>query len=1197
MALKCWRGTVQMQVRGMTKAIPQKLRCRKARLTDCSRGNPAVSFRVISSGHSTTRSAPVHSPTVDADICERAVVLAERLLTTAIRQQTRSECAQAVKLGRLLDDTAGKAFTFAMVDEVFRSSDPAVEARRWRRLLDSLGVPDYPPLVDRLMIRAGAAASRVLPGVVMKAVAARMRADTAQVILPGEKEPLHRYLATRTAEGFRINLNHLGEAVLGEDEAARRLAAILDHLADPAVNYVSVKISAIFSQINLLAWDDTLSEIKARLRTLYRAAGRSGKFVNLDMEEYRDLALTIAAFRGVLDEPEFRPLSAGIALQAYLPDSCAAQRELTEWARARVAAGGAPIKIRLVKGANLAMETVEAEMHGWAPAPYGSKAETDANFRRMMEYGCQPGNAVAARLGVASHNLFDVALGLTLREANDVAEFVEIEMLEGMANHQARAARDAAGGVLLYAPAVQRADFLSAMAYLVRRLDENTAPENFLRDMFAVRPGSSEWERQRARFVQGWNERTKVTADSRRRSPAVRGTSSEQFQNEPDSDWTQAPVREALWKTIGAWQPTPLPELPALDAMLREAAAAQPAWETPGASRRAEVLNKAAEVMSGQRFTAIACMRDEGKKAIGEADLEVSEAIDFARYYARSFDTEGWLPAVHKEGWPLAVHKERWLPAVHDAAGSFDGTAGSHPSLSGGSHPSLPCGVNAKALGIVAVVSPWNFPYAIPAGGVLAALMAGNSVVLKPARATAKIAWLLAQQLWEAGVPRDVLHFFPCDSDTGRALISDPRVAGVVLTGSYETARKFQGWRPSLPLLAETSGKNALIVTAQADRELAIKDLVRSAFSHSGQKCSAASLGILEAEVYDDPVFRRQLRDAAASLPAGPATDPRSIITPLVLEPGAALRRALTSLDPGEEWLLAPRPIADDPHSWTPGIKLGVKPGSWFHQTECFGPVLGIMRAGSLAQAVEWQNGTNYGLTAGLHSLDPDEIAWWKEHAQAGNLYINRVITGAIVRRQPFGGWKRSCIGPGAKAGGPNYVLSFCRVSDAADVENDYQIAWRSHFAVEHDPSGLRAESNVFRYRPCRGVILRLDTRDRSTIERAQLTAQITNAPLTINLRDAENDEQFIVRLPELAKHAEFLRTIVTPGDSVLRAAQDAGLNWINAPFVARGRIELTRWLREQSVSETRHRYGQLRPTASRKPAQGKKAECLGLVC
>ena len=1064
-------------------------------------------------------------------ICDRAALLAEHLLNSALQQQTRTEHAEAGKLGRLMEDPAGKAFTFAMVDEVFRSHDAAVSAKRWRGLIAALGIPHYPPLLDRLLMKVGALGSRILPGVVMKAVAARMRADSARVILAGEKKPLHRYLTTRAAEGFRINLNHLGEAVLGEEEARHRLEAVLAHLSDPAVNYISVKISAIFSQINLVAWDDTLAEIKSRLRILYRAAAKGGKFVNLDMEEFRDLELTVAAFRGVLDEPEFHSYSAGIVLQAYLPDSFAAMRQLTEWARRRVSAGGAPIKIRLVKGANLAMEKVEAEMHGWHPAPYESKAETDANFRRLLEYGCQPANAAAVRLGVASHNLFDVALALTLREENNVERFVELEMLEGMANHQARAVRDAAGGLLLYAPAVRKDDFLSAMAYLVRRLDENTAPENFLRDMFAMRPDSEEWQRQRARFVQGWNERITVSAESRRKSPAVYPALMAEFENEPDTDWSQPTARAALRAASSAWRPQTLPALPDLETMLRTAAAAQPDWEGRGVAARAAVLNQAAEVMSGQRFETLACLNADGKKAIADADGEVSEAIDFARYYARTAEA--------------------------------------------------PQGVKAQAVGIVAVVSPWNFPYAIPAGGVLAALMAGNSVIFKPARATSQIAWLLVQQLWAAGVPREVLHFYPCDSSLGKALITDARIASVILTGGYETARLFQGWRPALPLYAETSGQNSLIITAQADRELAIKDLVRSAFGHSGQKCSAASLAIIEAEVYDDPAFRRQLRDAAASLHAGPATDLRSVVTPLVTGPGKDLQRALTTLDAGEEWLLEPRQLDGDPSTWTPGIKLGVRPGSWFHLTECFGPVLGLMRAASLEQATEWQNATDFGLTAGLHSLDPDEIAWWRDRAQAGNLYINRPITGAIVQRQPFGGWKKSCIGPGAKAGGPNYVRNFCHLSDAETAETDYHAAWTGHFALEHDPSALKCESNVFRYRPCRGVILRLDERDEVAVERAQLAAQLTGAPLTISVRTEESDAQFMGRLPHLTKNAEFLRTVSVPSDEVLSAAHAAGLNWINAPLLANGRIELARWLREQAVSETRHRYGQLPDAAT----------------
>ncbi len=1056
----------------------------------------------------------------------RATDLANRLLTSARAQQSTAERREAAQMTRLMHDAPGKAFTFAMVDQTFRSGRSTVRANRLRTLLGEYGVPQYLPAFDRLLMRAGAVASRVLPGVVMKGVEQRMRKDCARVILPGESGALHRYLHQRQEAGFRINLNHLGEAVMSEAEAERRMKAVLEHLADPAVNYISVKISAMFSQINLTAWQETLTEIKTRLRRLYRAAAAGGKFVNLDMEEYRDLALTISAFREVLDEQEFKALSAGIVLQAYLPDSWPAQQTLTDWARRRVERGGAPVKIRLVKGANLAMEAVEAELHGWNSAPYVTKPDTDANFRRMLEYGCLTKNATAVKLGVASHNLFDVALALTLREEYGTTAQVEIEMLEGMANHQARAVRSAAGGLLLYAPAVQRHDFLSAMAYLVRRLDENTAAGNFLRDMFSMQPGSTEWEAQRSAFVAGWQRRQLVSTNSRRAQPLEKGDG---FHNEPDSDWTQAKSREALSFAIATHQCSPLPSLPSLDLLTETARNGHAMWGATGIEYRAAILNTAAEVMAAQRFTTLAMLRSEGKKAVTDGDAEVSEAIDFARYYA--------------------------IPAA------------------------VPAEVKATPAGITVIAPPWNFPYAIPCGGVLAALMAGNAVILKPAPEVQQCALLLAQQLWQAGIPRDVLQCYPCtDGETGRALMYHPDVACVVLTGAWETARLFQSWRPSLRLLAETSGKNALIITAQADRELAIKDLVRSAFGHSGQKCSAASLAIIEAEVYDDPAFRRQLREAASSMPVGPAGDPCSVVTPLIREPHENLRRALTTLEPGEEWLLEPRDSPDDPCLWSPGIRMGVRPGSWFHQTECFGPVLGLMRAESLEQAIAWQNATRFGLTAGLHSLDSREISTWRDRVEAGNLYVNRLITGAVVQRQPFGGWKRSCIGPGAKAGGPNYVWSFLNFTDAlpADAEASYLEAWRNHFSVEHDPSALRCESNTFRYRPARGVVLRLETEDAETVRRAKLASAITGTSLTISHVAEENDEVFATRLSKMAESSEFLRITGTCSETVLRAAHDAGLNVIATPLTACGRVELRHWLREQSVTRTLHRYGQI---------------------
>ena len=1077
------------------------------------------------------------SPQGADEVAQQAVKLAEELLRAALAAEHPDEAARARQVAALIGDPAAKGLSMTMTDRLTRSTHAGRAASGWRGLLARFGYPKGFSWFDRNLLRLGSLASRIVPEVVMAAIRQRLRKDSTGVILPAEPKPLARYLAMRRADGSRVNVNQLGEAILGEEEAQHRLQAVLGLLGRNDVSYVSVKISAIFSQINLLAWDATLTAVKERLRLLYRAALPGGKFVNLDMEEYRDLALTVSAFREVLEEPEFHSLRAGIVLQAYLPDSFSAQRDLLAWARQRVAGGGAPIKVRLVKGANLAMETVEAELHGWSVAPYSTKAETDANFRRMLEFACQPENAAAARVGVGSHNLFDVALALVLRERHGVRDAVEIEMLEGMANHQARVVRDAAGGILFYAPLVHERDFGSALAYLIRRLDENTAPENFLSDLFALAPGSEAWERQKARFVTGWTDRSVVSAESRRAQPPHEATPAEGFENASDTDWTQPVQRAALWQAVKTFvlsEPPAPCDTAGVAAVLERAQSAQPAWEAQGEGARAQVLRQCATVLSAHRFDTIAVLREDGKKAVPDADAEVSEAIDFARYYA---------------------------------------AIGAAPDRERG-----------HALGVVVITPPWNFPFAIPCGGVLAALMAGNAVILKPAPETVGTAWWLAQQLWEAGVPREVLQFVSCDDgETGRALITDPRTAAVVLTGGYETARLFQGWRPALRLFAETSGKNSLIVSALADRDLAIKDLVRSAFGHAGQKCSAASLGILEAEVYDDPAFRRQLRDAAASLPVGPASDPASLVTPLIREPGEALRRALTTLDEGEEWLLEPRPMGADPCLWSPGLKLGVRPGSWFHHTECFGPVLGLMRATDLAEAARLQNAVSYGLTAGLHSLDESEIAAWRDQAQAGDLYINRAITGAIVRRQPFGGWKRSCIGPGAKAGGPNYVNLFRHWDRPSPVDYltapaSYRTAWREHFSLEHDPSALRCESNIFRYRPCRGVVLRLAERDTTTEELAELAARLAGVPLVISRATEEPDAAFLKRLPELAVRAEFLRTLTPPSAEILHAAHAAGLNWIDAPLAANGRLELTRWLREQAVSETRHRYGNVMP-------------------
>ncbi|MFQ3269917.1 MAG: RHH-type proline utilization regulon transcriptional repressor/proline dehydrogenase, partial [Lentimonas sp.] len=512
----------------------------------------------------------------DTALSQQAIELAKVILENAIRQQSLAERYQAWKMSRMMEDPAGKALTLALSDQVFRPVSHRRSADQFRHLIDQYGVPAYLPLHERVGMKLGAIASRFAPSIVMPAVSQKLRSESAAVILPSEDAKLKPHLAKRKREKTRMNINQLGEAILGEHEAENRIQQVLDRLSSPDCEYISVKISAIFSQINLVAYEQTLEQIKARIRRLYRCAiehtctndaGAVGpKFVNLDMEEYRDLRLTCDAFKQVLEEEAFAQLPAGIVLQAYLPDSHPVQIELTEWATQRTASGKAGIKIRIVKGANLAMETVDASIHHWPMAPYGTKREVDANYKRMVHYGCRMENARSVRLGIASHNLFEVAYSLLLRTREGVEEFVEIEMLEGMANHQARAVQEFAGGMLRYAPVVKKEDFHSAISYLVRRLDENTHEENFLHDIFGMQPGCPKWTKQKALFLAACEIKDSVQHTPNRVQDRANQTFTaddrKAFHNSPDTDWSLRRTAQWITAKIEAMRESEHPTVP-----------------------------------------------------------------------------------------------------------------------------------------------------------------------------------------------------------------------------------------------------------------------------------------------------------------------------------------------------------------------------------------------------------------------------------------------------------------------------------------------------------------------------------------------------------------------------------------------------------------------------------------------------------
>ncbi|PPF61914.1 1-pyrroline-5-carboxylate dehydrogenase [Clavibacter michiganensis] len=1126
-----------------------------------------------------------------ADLAAQAVALVRRWLDES---KDVAPDPSAERLAGVLEDPDGLAFTVGFVDGVARPEDTAVAAKN----LQALGsrVPAFLPWYLRSAVVAGGVFGEVVPGVVVPAARKVLRQMVGHLVVDATPAKLGPAIAKLRSDGSRLNLNLLGEAVLGSAEARRRLEGTEKLLARPDVDYVSVKVSAVASDLSMWAFDETVERVAETLLPLYRIALPQNKFINLDMEEYRDLDLTLAVFMRILDREELLGYTGGIVLQAYLPDALGAMQRLQSWAAARRSRGGAPIKVRVVKGANLAMEHVDAAIHGWPLATYDTKRETDTNYKRVLEWALTPERTDAVRIGVAGHNLFDIALAWLLAKNRGVTESIDFEMLLGMAAAQADAVRREVGQLLLYTPVVHPKEFDVAISYLVRRLEENASDENFMSSVFDIAASDTAFEHEKNRFLTSVDSlgddvpSRRRTQDRGDLSELVRATG---FENTADTDPSLAANRSwgrRILSLVGPSNRIGIETIEAarvtdsaiLDGIIQSVRDAGARWGMQTGVERAAVLRRAALALEGNRDRLIEVMATETGKTIAEGDPEVSEAIDFANYYAAR-----------------AEELDRVDGAVFV------------PSA------------------LTVVTPPWNFPVAIPAGSVLSALAAGSGVIIKPAPQARRSAAVLVESLWESGIPRELLALVDIDEgDLSRQLIAHESVDRVILTGAYETAKLFRSWRRDLSLLAETSGKNAIVVTPAADLDLAVADIVKSAFGHAGQKCSAASLVILVGSVARSERFHRQLVDAVSSLRVGYASDPLTEMGPLIEPADGKLLEALSTLGGGEKWLVEPVRRSSDGRLWTPGVREGVLPGSAFHTTEYFGPVLGIMHASTLEQAVEFQNGTDYGLTAGLHSLDAAEIEQWLATVEAGNLYVNRGITGAIVQRQPFGGWKRSAVGAGAKAGGPNYLVHLGswtteegtpsqglsnagldgRVGallDSAQAGLDWNhfdiarrgaksdaVAWSDSFAPV-DRSGLGVERNVLRYRPVPVTVRLSENGERHELLRVLSAATLARSKVTLSsahklprpmralLKEwavrvtIETDEAWLARVAAEGVSTPRIRLIGGSATQLADALGDEPDVAVYAGEVTRaGRIELLPFVREQAVSITNHRFG-----------------------
>ncbi|MBA3026964.1 MAG: aldehyde dehydrogenase family protein [Sulfurimonas sp.] len=1129
---------------------------------------------------------------------------------------------------RMLKNPMNKIFLIELLDQSFRAHDSKRIANQLEYIFSKYKGTDIFTDFEQLLVWSFRNIGIYMPDISVELFIQYLRQDISQIVIKGEDTTLNKHLQKRRKEHTRVNINIIGEMVLGEKEAEARIQKYIKALENPHIDYISIKISTIFSQVTPVAHAWSVGEISSRLERVYSAAMQNKfvnskgkeeyKFVNLDMEEYRDINITIDAFMQTLSKEKFYSLEAGIVLQAYLPDTLENLKKLVGWAKKRAENGGAPIKIRLVKGANQEMELTEASLRNWPCVTYLNKRETDANFKILMDYLIDEKVAPYVHVGIASHNLFDHALAMLLARERGVEAYCSAEMLEGMSETAYHVLKYESLNVILYAPIATRETFTNAIAYLVRRFDENTAEENFLRHSFGLSVNSPAWKT----LIESYDASIEVLPQialtpfrTQNRNEEVFIPESDienyTFKNESDTDFSLpqnikwADNISEKWRNIsqnGGFHATAVvggeyiksensvdvldksqyhdrvivgTYSKASESDLNKAVAIAKAdvdgWRTLSTTVRQKFLMDVAQEFRKSRADLIGIAAAEVGKVFLETDVEVSEAIDFLNFY------------------PYSAHK-----------------LGTHE------------GMEAEGKGVGLVVSPWNFPIAIPAGGIAAALSAGNTVILKPSSNAVLCAYRLCQCFWDGGVSKNTLQFAPCSGETaGKHLITNSDVDFVIFTGGETTAKQMIQSRPDIHLSAETGGKDATIVTALADRDQAVKNIVASAFNNSGQKCSATSLLVLEREVYEDENFKSMLIDAASSLQVGSVWELQNRIGSLVNVPSGKLNQALSSLEKGEEWALKPSYADNNPYMLKPSIRWGTSRGDFCHMNELFGPVLSVMCADNLEDAIDIVNATGYGLTSGLESLDEREQNIFKEKLNAGNLYINRMTTGAIVIRQPFGGMGKSAIGSGKKAGGFNYIGQFMKLrlegigslldeentivyslEKALRLTNDFAHWLEAHFNKEHDYSNIRGESNVIRYIGVKSVLLRFGEDDvlyemlasiaAAKMVGAKVYVSIPKNPKSEALLYLEEKQSVLLdgedtfsvedetALAYAMQSAQRIRFLQPPKLSVYEAVAQHALYIATEPFIEHGRIELMHYFIEQSISDSYHRYGNL---------------------
>ena len=1158
---------------------------------------------------------------------QKSTRLAELIALLATEEQTPIEKKSLNNLLKILNTLQGRAIVSNLIDQSFRSKSLNKTLDQILHIFTLYGLPDAFPKSFKFRFLALKTLKPTFPKFLKTFTQRAIIKESLNILSFADPIALKKHLNENKKNDSIISL--IQKPSFGKTTIASNLKNILSLIEKPYVKNICINVLDLISKnCACIAYD----QLEENLIKIYRKATSQSKEkqILLNVETHKDLEATIDIFEKVLSREEFSKLKVGFTLDAYFPESFEMQKRLILFAKKRYEKYGTSISIRILKGFSLNKEHITSSKNNWPSATFTSKIETDANFKKMILLGSKLENIKAANLLIVTSNIFDISFSLILIKENSLEPYIYFEIARARSTTAIQKALDKIIGknLKVFCPIVFKKDFHLASNFLLGKINDTANCENFSSRLDTLFPGSKSWEEELDHFHQSLKHIDQISTlkkQNQDRNILLQKTTDFVFENEPITDfsiksninWAKNIIEKAknylpgklpivigndkiLTSQVEIGKNPSLPNIQyyksslgneaQIDFAIKTAKKNEKFFQNISVDKRCKILKAVSQKIRENRGFLIKNLIVDIGKNFFEADLEVSDAIDAIEYHTNH---------------------------ILDIFSKKD--------------------IKFEPKGTILIIPANSYPLSTMAEAIASAIVTGNSVLLKPRKENTLICYQLANLFWEANIPIESLQFLHCHNDLfEKKLIPDHRINSVIISTSVKYVRKLLKIRANKDLIATTGGINTIIVTASADREQAILSIIDSAFNFSGQKFSSASILILEKEVYDDLEFKNNLKDAARNLKVGSAFDLTSTITPFTKNPDKELLKALCELDNNETWLLKPRKDHSNPNLFSPGIKYGTKKDSFTKNHEIYGPILSVMRADSLDHAIEIANNSKYALAAGLHSLDPREHLKWLSNIEAGNLYINSKITDAKIKRQPFGGYKKSCFGSGYKSGGENFLLNFLNLSQKslpneklptsdwintlskfleekpltsedlklwhASVGN-YVYHWQ-RLSHDTDYNKIIGQDNIHRYVARKNITLRLypnsSPLDALRVSAAALTCNASLEISYINSKELEkfnwidllpvlpsieeSEKDFIKRVKE--GNIDRLRLVEKASKELIKAAALSETSLIDAPVLANGRFELLHYIKEISITYEYHRYGNLgiKESEMRKP-------------